>query len=62
VFRWARSPVKTIEAEAHHLHDVEQAGSSGKAPFIAILGVFLFVVPIAAFMMIVAFSAYSLAR
>jgi hypothetical protein len=62
VFRWLRSPVKTIEGEAHHLHEIERAGESGEAPFIAILGVFLFLLPIAAFMMIVAFSAYALAR
>ncbi len=62
MFRWVRRPVEAIEAEAHHLHEVEQAGESGEAPFIAILGVFLFLLPIAAFMMIVAFSAYYIAR
>jgi hypothetical protein len=62
VFRWVRRPVESVEAEAHHLHEIERAGDSGEAPFIAILGVFLFLLPIAAFMMIVAFSAYALAR
>jgi hypothetical protein len=62
IWRWARHPVETVEGEAHHLHEIEQAGESGEAPFIAILGVFLFLLPIAAFMMIVAFSAYHLAR
>jgi hypothetical protein len=62
VFRWFRRPVRTIEDEAHHLHGIEQEGSAGATPFIAILGVLLFLLPIAAFLMIVAFSAFYLAR
>jgi hypothetical protein len=62
VFRWVRQPVRTIEDEAHHLHEIEQSGEAGQTPFIALLGVFLFLLPIAAFMMIVAFSAFYLAR
>jgi hypothetical protein len=46
VFRWARHPVRTVEAEAHHLHEIERTGSAGETPFIAILGVFLFLLPI----------------
>jgi hypothetical protein len=45
-----------------HLHEIEQTGSAGATPFIAILGVLLFLLPIAAFMMIGAFSAFYLAR
>jgi hypothetical protein len=62
LFRWARHPVETIEDEAHHLHEIEQTGEAGASPFIALLGVFLFLLPIATFLMIVAFSAYYLAR
>jgi hypothetical protein len=62
VFRWIRRPIKTIEDEAHHLHEIEQAGESGETPYIALLGVFLFLLPLAAFLMIIAFSAYYLAR
>jgi hypothetical protein len=40
-----RSPHR-VEAEAHHLHDVERAGESGEAPFIAMLGLILFLIPI----------------
>jgi hypothetical protein len=50
LFRWALRPVRKIEAEAHHLHEVERTGESGETPYIAILGVFLFLVPIFGFM------------
>jgi hypothetical protein len=62
VFGWVRQPIQTVEHEAEHLHEIELDGSAGATPYIAILGVFLFVVPLAAFLMIVAFSAYYLAR
>lgn len=62
VFRWFRRPVEAVEHEAEHLHDIEKDGSAGATPYIALLGVFLFLLPIAAFMMIVAFSAFYLAR
>jgi hypothetical protein len=42
----ALRPAHSVEAEARHLHDVEQTGASGQTPYIAILGVFLFLVPI----------------
>ena len=61
-FRWVLRPIQEVEAEAHHLHEVEKLGESGETPFIAILGVFLFLVPIAAFMMIFALAAIYLAR
>ena len=62
VFRLFRHPVEAVEHEAEHLHEIEQDGSAGATPYIALLGVFLFLLPIAAFMMIVAFSAFYLAR
>jgi len=54
-------PVRRIESEAAHLHEVEQIGESGETPFIAILGVVLFVAPIFALMLGLAFAAYYLA-
>ncbi len=61
-FRWIRRPIQKVEGEVHHLHEVEQLGESGETPFIAILGVLLFLLPIAAFIMIVALAASALAR
>ena len=51
VFRWILRPVRRVEGEAHHLHQVEQAGESGETPFIAILGLVLFLVPVFAVML-----------
>jgi len=51
-----------VESEAHHLHDVEQAGESGETPYIAILGLFLFLVPIVILLLVLAFGAYYLAK
>ena len=61
-FRWVLRPIQEVEAEAHHLHEVEKVGESGETPFIAILGVFLFLVPVAASMMLVALAATYLAH
>ena len=33
-----RHPIQAVEAEAKHLHEIEQQGESGETPFIAILG------------------------
>ena len=62
VFSVLRIPVRKIEAEAEHLREVEQAGESGEAPFIAILGLILFLLPIFLLMAGLAFAAYYLAR
>jgi hypothetical protein len=51
-------PVRRIEAEAHHLHEIEELGESGETPFIAILGVILFLLPIFGVMLALAFTAY----
>jgi nitrogen fixation/metabolism regulation signal transduction histidine kinase len=55
-------PVRKIESEAAHLHKVEQVGESAETPFIAIMGVVLFLVPIFALMLGLALAAYYLAR
>jgi hypothetical protein len=62
MFRALGLPVRAIEAEAAHLHRIEQAGESGETPFIAILGVVFFLLPIFLTMLGVAFAAYYLAR
>jgi len=54
-------PIEKLEAEARHLHAVEQRGESGATPFIAIGGLILFLLPIVLFMLGVAFAAYYLA-
>jgi hypothetical protein len=60
-FRWLLRPIHKVEAEAHHLHELEQRGASGETPFIAILGVFLFLLPIFALMLGLALLAVFLA-
>jgi len=54
-------PVEKLEAEAEHLHDIEQRGESGATPFIAIGGLILFLLPIFLVMLGLAFAAYYLA-
>jgi len=53
-------PVRKIESEAAHLHEVEELGESGETPFVAILGIILFLLPIFALMLGLAFAAYYL--
>jgi hypothetical protein len=60
-FRRLLSPVRAVEAEAHHLHEVEQSGESGETPFIAMLGLVLFLGSVFAVMLALAFLAYYLA-
>jgi hypothetical protein len=57
VYEWMRHPVHSAAHEAHHLHEIERVGESGETPFIALLGVFLFLVPILATMMLLAAAA-----
>jgi hypothetical protein len=57
-----RHPVRELEAEAEHLIEVEQAGESGETPFIAMLGIILFLLPIFLLVAGLAFAAYYLAR
>jgi hypothetical protein len=59
---WLRHPVRKVEAEAHHLHEVEREGESGETPFIAILGIVFFLLPIVLLVLGLAFGAYYLAR
>jgi hypothetical protein len=60
-FRWLRRSRRRIEAEAEHLREVEQSGESGETPFVAILGIILFLIPIVAIVLGASFAAYYLA-
>jgi hypothetical protein len=57
-----RHPVKSIESEAQHLHEIEETGEAAGAPFIAIAGLFLFLLPIFLVIVGLAFAAYYIAR
>jgi hypothetical protein len=59
-----RRPVQGIEAEAEHLLEVEREGESETTPFIAIIGIilFLFLVPIVLVLRGLSFAAYYLAK
>lgn len=61
-FGFVRSSARRIEAEAEHLHEVEQAGESGETPYIAILGLLFFLIPIFLVIVGLSFAAYYLAR
>jgi hypothetical protein len=56
-----RHPVREIEAEVEHLHELEQEGASEATPFVAILGIVLFLLPIVFLILGLAFAAYYLA-
>jgi hypothetical protein len=58
--RGALRPIRKVEAETHHLHEVERAGEAGDTPFIAILGIFLFLLPIFGLILGLAFAAFYL--
>jgi hypothetical protein len=60
-FGWLRHPVREIEAEAEHLLEIEREGERAETPLIAILGVILFLLPIVALILGLAFAAYFLA-
>jgi hypothetical protein len=60
-FNGIKQPFRKLEAEAHHLEEVERAGESAETPLIVFLGVFLFLLPIFALMLGLAFAAYYLA-
>ncbi len=61
-FPFLRHPVHEIEAEAGHLHEIEQRGESAATPAIAFLGLLLFLLPIFLVMLGIAFAAYYIAR
>ena len=61
-FAFLRHPVREVEAEAEHLHEVERAGESAETPLIAFLGLILFLLPIFLLMLGIAFAAYYIAR
>jgi hypothetical protein len=52
-----RRPIRRVEAGVHELREVEERGESGETPFIAILGLVFFLVPIGVLMGLLAFGA-----
>jgi hypothetical protein len=60
-FRGLVRPIRKVEAEAQHLLEGERAGELAETPFIAILGIFLFLVPIFGLIVGLAFAASRLA-
>jgi hypothetical protein len=54
-------PVEKLEAEAQHLHEIEQRGESPATPLIAFGGLILFLLPIFLVMLGLALAAYYLA-
>jgi hypothetical protein len=45
-FARLKHPVRLVGGEARHLHEVELAGQSGETPYIVMLGLIMFLVPI----------------
>lgn len=61
-FHVALRPFRTTVAEARHLHAIEREGESGETPFIAVIGLVLFLLlPAFVVLMGVAFAVYYLA-
>jgi hypothetical protein len=56
-----RHPLRSIGAEAEHLRQIEREGESAETPFVAILGIILFLIPIVVVVLGLAFAAYHLA-
>jgi hypothetical protein len=54
--------VRAIEREANQLHEVERVGESEWTPWIAVLGLVLFFVPVFVLMTALTFAAFYLAR
>jgi len=61
LFAWARNPVRGAESEVHHLHEVERKGESGETPYIAMLGLAIFLGSAFLLMLGLALAAYYLA-
>jgi hypothetical protein len=57
----ALTPIRSAEAEVHHLHALEHDGEAAETPFIAMLGLIFFFLPIFLTMVGLAFAAYYLA-
>ncbi len=55
-------PVRAIDHEAQHLHEVEHVGESEWTPWIAILGLVLFFALVIALMTALTFAVSSLAH
>lgn len=60
VARWAMHPVRGVESEARHLYEIEREGESGETPFIAMLGLAVFLGSVFLVMLGIAFLAYYL--
>jgi len=56
----ALRPIRKVEREVGHLREVERVGESGETPYIALLGLVLFLGSIFAIMVGLAFAAYYL--
>ena len=52
--------IHAVKEEAHHLHEIETEGKEGATPFIAILEVALFLLPIVLLVGGLTFAAYYL--
>jgi len=61
MFDWARGPVRSIEGEARHIHEIETSGQSAETPYIAMLGLFFFLGSIFLVLLGVALAAYYIA-
>jgi hypothetical protein len=57
----ALRPIRSAEADVRHLHAIEHEGEADKTPFIAIIGLILFFLPIFLVMVGLALAAYYLA-
>jgi hypothetical protein len=55
-----RHPIHAVEEEAEHLRDVAEEGESPRTPAIVVGAVLAFLLPLAAFLLLLAFLIYYL--
>lgn len=58
---WVLRPVRSVDLEVHHLHQVEQEGYSGETPYIAAAGLIVFLASVFALILGVSLLGYYLA-
>ena len=60
-FQIALRPIRSAEAEVHHLHAVEHEGAAAETPLIAVIGLIFFFLPIFLVIVGLALAAYYVA-
>jgi hypothetical protein len=60
IARWTRHPVRAVEDEAKHLHEIELEGENAATPLLSIASVGMFLLPVIVVVMGTALALYYL--